>query len=334
MTTEIGRLGVWTWLDGFSAPEAADFANQIEEWGYSALWIPEAVGRDPFPLIGYLAARTTELVFATGIANIYARDAMTSKALLKTCGELAPGRFVLGLGTSSHAMIEGWHGIPFEQPLGRIRDTMAVLRSAFAGEKTGYEGSTLTSQGFRLGVRVHQPVKIYLAALREKMLELAGALGEGLIINMMPLQAMPQIMEAYRSGALDAERDASGDDVVARFQIAVTDDKERARNMVRMGFSGYVATPVYNRFFSWVGHEDVARGVAEAFANGDRQGTAAAMSDTFVEDLAIIGDAVEAREKLAAFVAAGVTTPVLAPLAASPEETIAVLETFAPALQP
>jgi probable F420-dependent oxidoreductase len=305
-----------------------------KEWGYAAIWLAETNGADSFALAGAIAQATDRVEIGTAIVPVYNRTPAILAMGTATLVDLSAGRFVLGLGTSSHAMIEGWHGIPFEQPLGRIRDTMAVLRSAFAGEKTGYEGSTLTSQGFRLGVRVHQPVKIYLAALREKMLELAGALGEGLIINMMPLQAMPQIMEAYRSGALDAERDASGDDVVARFQIAVTDDKERARNMVRMGFSGYVATPVYNRFFSWVGHEDVARGVAEAFANGDRQGTAAAMSDTFVEDLAIIGDAVEAREKLAAFVAAGVTTPVLAPLAASPEETIAVLETFAPALQP
>ena len=144
---------------------------------------------------------------------------------------------------------------------------------------------------------------------------------------------MPQILEAYRQGAVDAERDGTRDDVVARFQIAVTDDKATARNVVRAGFSGYVATPVYNKFFSWVGHDDVARGVKEAFGRRDRAGTAAAMSDRFVDDLAIIGDAEEAREKLAAFVAAGVTTPVLAPLAASAEQTIAVLETFAPALQ-
>ena len=193
--------------------------------------------------------------------------------------------------------------------------------------------SALRSEGFRLGIRLQSPLRIYLAGLREKMLRLAGALGEGLIINMMPLDAMPQILSAYRAGAVDVERDASDDDVVARFQIAVTDDKETARDRVRMGFSGYVATPVYNRFFSWVGHEDVARDVASAFARGDRDGTAAAMSDRFVDDLAIIGDASESREKLAAFVQAGVTTPVLAPLAASAEETIAVLETFAPAKQ-
>ena len=110
MSTEIGRLGVWSWLDAFSAPEAAAFARRIEEWGYSALWIPEAVGRDPFSFIGFLAAETERLVLATGIANIYARDAMTLKAIHKTVAELAPDRFVLGLGVSHEHLVSKVRG--------------------------------------------------------------------------------------------------------------------------------------------------------------------------------------------------------------------------------
>ena len=94
---ELGKIGVWAWLDHWTAQETAEFAQRAEGWGYSALWIPEAVGRDPFSLIGYLAAETEKLVFATGIANIYARDAMTLKAIHKTLSELAPGRFVMGI---------------------------------------------------------------------------------------------------------------------------------------------------------------------------------------------------------------------------------------------
>ena len=70
MATDIGRLGVWSFIDNYSAPEAAAFAQQLEAWGYSALWIPEAVNRDPFAIIGYLAAKTSKLILATGIANI------------------------------------------------------------------------------------------------------------------------------------------------------------------------------------------------------------------------------------------------------------------------
>ena len=91
-----GRLGVWTSIDSYSAVEAADFAQRVEGWGYSTLWIPEAVGRDPFPILGYLGARTTTLTLATGIANIYARDTVSLRAIQQTLGEALPGRFILG----------------------------------------------------------------------------------------------------------------------------------------------------------------------------------------------------------------------------------------------
>jgi probable F420-dependent oxidoreductase len=330
----LGKLAVTLPIPALATRENVELAVRCEkEWGYDAIWLAETNGADSFSLAGAIAQATDRVEIGTAIVPVYNRTPAVLAMSAATLADLSEGRFVLGLGTSSHAMIEGWHGLPFEQPLGRVRDTVTVLRSAFAGEKTAYHGKTLHSEGFRLGIRLKEPPRIFLAALRERMLQLAGALGDGLIINMMPLDSMPQIIGAYRQGAVDAERDGSDDDVVARFQIAVTDDKDAARNIVRIGFSGYVATPVYNRFFSWVGHDDVARGVKEAFARGDRAGTAAAMSDRFVDDLAIIGDADESREKLAAFVEAGVTTPVLAPLATSAEQTIAVLETFAPALQ-
>lgn len=330
----LGKLAVTLPLPFLGTRENVELAVRCEkEWGYDAIWLAETNGADSFSLAGAIAQATDRVEIGTAIVPVYNRTPAVLAMSAATLADLSGGRFVLGLGTSSHAMIEGWHGVPFEQPLAHVHDAVSILRSALAGEKTRYEGKALESHGFRLGVRLPEPPKIFLAALREKMLNLAGALGEGLIINMMPLDSMPKILGAYRQGAVDVERDASGDDVVARFQIAVTDDKDGARNMVRMGFSGYVATPVYNRFFSWVGHEDVARGVAEAFARGDRAGTAAAMHDRFVDDLAIIGDRDESTEKLAAFVEAGVTTPVLAPLAPNAEAAIAVLEAFAPALR-
>jgi len=105
-----GKLGVWTWVDGFSAPQAAGFAQQLENWGYSALWIPEALGRDPFSMIGFLAAQTDKLIFATGIANIYARDATLARAIRETCAGMLPGRFILGLGVSHPHLVDRIRG--------------------------------------------------------------------------------------------------------------------------------------------------------------------------------------------------------------------------------
>ena len=107
---QLGRLGVWTFLDGMRAPAALEFTRRVEGWGYSALWLPEAVGREPFALLGYLAAGTSQLTLCTGIANIYARDAVTMHHAHKTLSEMTDGRFILGIGVSHGHLVKGIRG--------------------------------------------------------------------------------------------------------------------------------------------------------------------------------------------------------------------------------
>ena len=333
---DLGKLAVTLPLPFLDARANIELAVRCErEWGYEAIWLAETNGHESFALAAAIATATERVDIGTAIVPVYNRTPAVLAMAAATLAQLSNDRFILGLGTSSHAIIEGWNGLDFHAPLGRTRETVRVLRAALAGEKTAFVGKTLRSEGFRLGARPDKPVKIYLAGLREKMLEVAGALGEGLIINMMPVTAMPKILAAYRRGATEAERDATDDEVVARFQLAITDGSDAAndaaRNIVRMGFAGYVATPVYNKFFEWVGHEAVAKDVVAAFRAGDRKGTAAAMSDRFVDDMAIIGNPEQCRERLAAFHEAGVTTSVLAPLAANLEQASAMIEGLAPA---
>jgi len=117
----LGRVGVWTWVDMLPAPQAAAFARDVEGWGYSALWLPEAVGRDPFVTIAFLGAHTQRLVFATGIANLYARDAMTMKALAQTTGEVTGGRFALGIGVSHSHLVTNVRGHEYGKPVTTMR---------------------------------------------------------------------------------------------------------------------------------------------------------------------------------------------------------------------
>ena len=327
----LGKLAITLPAPFFDATQCVELARRAEEeWNYGAIWLAETGGAESFALGGAIANVTQRIELGTAIVPTYNRTPAVLAMAAGTLAQLSKNRFILGLGTSSHAIIEQWNGVPFEKPLGRVRDTVTLLRQALSGAKTDYDGPTLRSKGFRLGAVPTQPLRIYLAALREKMLNLAGELGEGLIINFFPLDALPKILAAYRSGAKAAGRDATNDEIVARFQIAITDQPEQARNMVRAGFAGYVATPVYNRFFDWVGFPEVAKGVAEAFANRDRAATTAAIHDDFVNAITIIGSAEECRERLAAFVEAGVTTPVLAPLATSPQAVTDVFEALAP----
>jgi len=328
---ELGRLAITLPLPFADARACVDVARRAEsDWGYEAIWLAETNGCESFALAGALAAATSRVEIGTAIVPVYNRSPAVLAMGAGTLAELSEGRFVLGLGSSSHAIVEQWNGIPFELPLTRVRESVAIVRQALAGEKTDFEGRTLSSRGLRLANRGEKPPRIYLAALRAKMLALAGEIGDGLIVNLFPVTALPRILAAYRDGAARAGRDASGDEVVCRFQVAVTDDVPAARALVRAVFAGYVAQPVYNAYFAWCGFEEEARAVADAFARGDRAASARALSDDLVDRVTILGSAERCREQIAGFVAAGVTTPVISPLAADAAGVQRVFEAFAP----
>jgi len=329
---DLGRLAITLPLPFLSPRACVALARSAErEWGFDAIWLAETNGPDSASLAGAIAMATERATLGTAIVPVYNRSPAVLAMTAATLAGLLEGRFVLGLGSSSHAIVEGWNGIPFERPLTRVRETVAILRQALAGGKTDFAGATVRSRGLRLGWTPERPVPIYLAALRERMLELAGEIGDGLIVNLFPLTALPRILAAYRRGAALGSRDASRDEIVCRFQVAVTDDVAAARNLIRFGFAGYVAQPVYNAYFRWCGFEAEAEAVAKAFAAGDRAASAAAMSDAMIDRIAILGSAERCREQIAEFVAAGVTTPVIAPVATDAAGMRAVFEAFAPA---
>ncbi len=329
---ELGRLAISLPLPFLSPRACVELARTAEcEWGYDAIWLAETNGPDSASLAGALALATSRATLGTAIVPVQTRTPALLAMTAATLAGLAGDRFVLGLGSSSHAIVEGWHGLPFEKPLARVRETVAIVRAALAGRKTDFAGETVRSRGLRLGFAPERPVPIYLAALRERMLELAGEIGDGLIVNLFPVTAMPRILAAWRRGAARVGRDASRDEVVCRFQVAVTDDVPAARQLIRFAFAGYIAQPVYNAYFRWCGFEAEAAAVAEAFARGDRLASAAAMTDALIDRIAILGSASRCREQIAEFVAAGVTTPVIAPIATDAAGVRRVLEAFAPA---
>jgi probable F420-dependent oxidoreductase len=328
----LGKLAITLPCPGLTTRECVDLAVKAEqEWGYQAIWLAEVSGPDSFSLAGAIAQATSTIEIGTAIVPVYNRTPAVLAMSAATLADLSEGRFKLGLGTSSHAITEDWNGIPLKKPLARTRETVAVLRQALAGEKTEIEGETLRSKGFRLGVRTAQPVPVYLAALRERMLGLAGEIGDGLILNLFPLSALAKILKAYRAGGERVGRDVSGHEVVCRFQVGLGSDIDAARNLVRFAFGGYVAQPVYNAYFRWCGFEQEAKAVAAAFAARDRAATAAAMTDELIDRIAILGEGDACREQLAGFVAGGITTPVLSPLAGDRAGIERVFSELAPA---
>lgn len=159
---QLGKLGVWSHVDHLGAEDVAAFVQRTEDWGYSTFWLPEAVGRDPFSLIGFLAARTQRIIFATGIANIYARDPMLMKAIWKTVSGLAPDRFILGLGVSHSHLVSNQRGHDYGKPVATMRDYLEAMTKALY-----------------MGPQPSVDAPIVIGALRDRMLELSATLAQG-----------------------------------------------------------------------------------------------------------------------------------------------------------
>jgi probable F420-dependent oxidoreductase len=159
---KLGKLGVWQSTDGMTATEAAAFAKRLEGWGYAAWWMPEARGRNPFAFAGYLLAQTTRLVIATGIANIYARDAQATRAGQLGLAEQSGGRFLLGLGVSHAPIVEGLRGHAYGKPVASMRAYLDGMAKA----------------GYTAPMPAESPPTV-LAALGPKMLALAAEKADG-----------------------------------------------------------------------------------------------------------------------------------------------------------
>jgi len=289
-------------------------AERVEALGYDGVWIADTgAGPDAFVVGAAVAAATTRLRIGTAVVPVYTRTSSVMAAGAGSVAQLAPGRVVLGIGASSETIVDAWGGVAFSRPLQRIRETVAVLRSMLAGERVTFAGRTIRTRGFRLVSLPPQPVPIYLAALMPPMLELAGEIADGVILNFMPVEAVPRMLAHVRRGAERARRDPSQLEIVARFQTVVTDDVAGARGALRHMMGPYFATSVYNRFVAWCGFPDEAAAILAGWQAKDRVRNLAAVTDDMIDRLAVVGPAAHCRERLRAFADAGVTTPMVHP---------------------
>jgi len=319
-----------------SLPIPGDLAATLAraEWGeqkgFESLWLSDSGDLDALTLSPLLAARTKNVRIGTAVVPVYSRTPAVFASTVATIAAAAPGRFVLGLGSSSHAMIEGWHGQPFDKPLTRVKETARLVRSMLAGEKSDFEGELLRSHGFMVNPVPNQPVPIYLAALMPKMLEMAGEFGDGVILNLFPLSALPRMLEHIETGAKRAGKKLEDLEIVCRHQVCVTREPAKARDWIRRRFAPYFSTPVYNNFLSWFGFPEVARTINEGWKEKNRAKTEGAFDDGLIEQIAVIGGAGKCQAEIRAFAKAGITTPMIAPFGTEPKEVQETLDTFVP----
>src|ERR1051326_8700072 len=177
------RWGITLPLRSLPLPDQRDLVAALPDLGYTDAWSSEVNGADAFAPLAAAAQWTTGLRFGTAIAGIYPRGPGLLAMNAATCASLAPGRFVLGIGTSSPVIVENWNGLELARPYQRARDTLLFLRAALAGDKVSAEYESFAISGFRLDPPPPKPPALALAALRPGMVRLAASLADGAITN-------------------------------------------------------------------------------------------------------------------------------------------------------
>lgn len=296
------------------AKTAVAMAKEYCNKGYNEIWLAEVNTGDSYALAGALSQALPGVRIGVGVAPLMTRTPFIHAMAGATLHELTDGNFALGLGVSSENIVRDWGGQPYDKPLARMRDYLTVLRGALAGEKVNYEGETLSARKLRLGNKLEGKVPIYVGALNPGMLRLAGALADGVVLNMVPESALPQVLGEVRKGAEEAGRDPADLEVVARLHVHLCDNLDEGRAMIKMGFGPYAATAGYNRFFRWAGMEEEARGVLDAFSKGDRAGVAAAMTERLCDAIGVVGPEDHVKGRIRAYAEAGVDVCVINPV--------------------
>jgi F420-dependent oxidoreductase-like protein len=320
-----------TTIEASAGRDAVEFAIEAEKLGLDVCWVAEAWGADAPSPLGYLAARTTRMLLGSGVIQVGTRSPVLIAQTAMTLAHLSGGRFLLGLGASGPQVIEGLHGTPFGHPLGRMRETVTIVRRVFSGEKVSFSGShhqipLRRASGELSGkpMRVALPpvsVPVYLATLSPKMLELTGEVADG----WLGTSFVPERADAYLSH-LDAGLARSGRtradlDVCQGAEIALVDEAGLAGAVASrkkelafsLGGMGTATANFYNDAYSRQGWAEVAARVRERWQAGDRDGAAALVTDEMILATTLIGTEDMVRARLRAWRDAGVDTVRLYP---------------------
>lgn len=335
------RTAVQLTADAAPWPDLVDYVVEAERMGVDMVWVAEAWGSDAASPLGYLAARTERILLGSGVFQLGVRSAAMTAQTALTLAAMSGNRFALGLGTSGPQVMEGLHGVSFTHPLGRMRETLDVIRLAFAGERITADGKHVRlplpdSEGkaLRLSIAGNDSIPIYLATLSPKLLELTGEQADGWLGTSFVPEAADAYFEHLRRGADRAARSLAELDICQGAEIAFARDEVELAAMIEarrpgvafsLGGMGSASTNFYNQAYARQGFADVARDAQTLWIEGDRAGAAALIPDELVLATTLIGTEPMVRDRLALWDQVGVTTARLYPAGQTLDERLDTL---------
>ena len=326
------RYGVRFENDPSLTPQDLQELGQLaERLGYETVWAPEGGGRDSLTALATIAMKTERVRLGTGILPIYARTATNTAMGAAGMAAVSGGRFILGLGVGHRPSVEGRDGVPFTRPISRLRETIRIVRGLLSGDSVTVKGRHFNVSDASLGAAAPgERVPIYVAALGPQMLELAGEMADGVLMNWTAESFIPQAVEHISRGARIAGRDISEIDIAGYVRVATGGDEEAVRDSLRGQVARYASNTFYRNFFVETGFGREMSEAAEALAAGDLARASEAITREMQDQVAVVGTPTQCREALERRRAAGLQLPVVAPFATgdnreSHRQTIAAL---------
>ena len=301
--------------------ESVAFAIEAEKLGVDTIWCAESWGMDAVSPLGFLAARTERVLLGTGIMQVSARRPATVAMTALTLAALSGHRFVLGLGVSGPQVVEGLHGVPFDKPLTRLRETIEIVQMAFRGETIRYRGQvhelplpTPEAKALRLNLEPDASIPIYLGTLSPRSLRLTGELAAGWLGTSFVPAGAPAVLTEIAAGAQAVGRSLADIDIHVGGPVEFGDDvpallaPRKRRLAFSMGAMGSAQHNFYNQAYQRAGYEDIAKEVQRLWLKGAHAEAAAAVPDELVLATSFLGTPQMVREQFRAYRDAGVTS--------------------------
>ncbi|MGH9184465.1 MAG: LLM class flavin-dependent oxidoreductase [Acidimicrobiales bacterium] len=301
-------------------PTAIDVVRHAEQLGVDSVWVPEFWAGDALTPLAFLAARTSTIRLATGIVQLGARTPAMLAMSAQSLQVLSDGRFVLGIGTSGPQVMEGWHGIAFDRPVLRTRETIEIIRAITAGERLDYQGEIYQLPlpgGEGRSIRSLMPpthIPIYVASLGPANLRLTGELADGWIGTSFFPETADVFLDPIRDGAARAGRGLADLDLTVAVGLEFTDEVEAAGRRHAEGYAftigamGSATTNFYNRAFERQGYGDDIRDVQRLWSAGDKDAARRRVPTAIGLGTNLIGTDDLVRDRLRLYRDAGITT--------------------------
>lgn len=289
-------------------------AQLMEHRGLDGVWVSEYSDRDGISVLAMLGRATERIRVGASIIPIYTRSPVVLGMSAASLSEAAPRRISLGLGTSTQVIVEAWNGTRREKPLVAMREYVAVIRAVLAGDRVDHEGEVVRVRGFRYErADLASSIDLPVAALGPRMRELAGEIGDGVLLNMLAAAHLGEVRRTVAAGAGRAGRAAPPIMSDVRVGIVGPQAEEDLRGSLRRLVAGYGRVPPYNRHYAESGFDRQAELLRRAWEQTDRDGAFKAVDDGMLDSLVVVGSHDEIIERLAELEATGLDEAILYP---------------------